>query len=289
MAEPTKKEKVVGYLNNVPIKPLSIDTLGYVMFTTDGVTEIKPNESQCLAYGYTYDKATGTCRAYNYNTAIFSQVRNETNKITGVGNVISDATQHSHILGDGNTNKGYSRNTFLLGEDNTINQYVNNSLSLGTKAVNTATNSIVLGGNSTDSVATKQSIQLLYGLQTTNGSNKSSFLNGVTDSFFAVPDNSIMYFHADIVAVRVGGTHATGALGDYGSWVERGVIINKSGVLSIKRERDNIKSNGTITNWLPTTIVNGTNFAVRVRGYADMTIEWASNVTFTQITTGVTL
>ena len=289
MAAPTKLPKVVGYLNNVPIKPLSIDTLGYVMFTTDGVTEIKPNESQCLAYGYTYDKATGTCRAYNYNTAIFSQVRNETNKITGVGNVISDATQHSHILGDGNTNNGYSRNTFLLGENNTINQYVNNSLSLGTKAVNTATNSIVLGGNSTDSVATKQSIQLLYGLQSTDGSNKSSYLNGITDSLFAIPDNSIMYFHADIVAVRVGGIHATGSVGDYASWVERGVIINKSGVVSINRERDIIKSSGTVTGWLPTAIVNGTSFAVRVKGHADMTIEWASNVTFTQITTGVTL
>ena len=277
------------YLTGFTVKPASISALGYVMFTTDGVTEIKPNESQCLAYGYTYDKATGTCRAYNYNTAIFSQIRNETNKITGVGNVISDATQHSHILGDGNTNNGYSRNTFLLGENNTINQYVNNSLSVGTKAVNTATNSIVLGGNSTESVAPKQSIQLLYGLQSTDGSNNNSYLNGIQGSLFAIPDNSIMYFHADIVAVRVGGVHTHGANGDFASWVEKGVIINKSGVVSIERVRDTIKSSGTVTGWIPTAIVSGTNFAMRVKGHTDMTIEWASDIKFTQIKTGVTL
>jgi len=138
-------------------------------------------------------------------------------------------------------------------------------------------------------VAPKQSIQLIYGLQTTDNTNNSSFLNSVTDSLFAIPDNSIMYFHADIVAVRVGGLSRTGAVGDYGSWVERGVIINKSGNVTINRERDTIKSSGVITNWQPTGIVSGTNFAMRVRGNTDMIIEWASNITFTEIKTGVEL
>lgn len=140
-------------------------------------------------------------------------------------------------------------------------------------------------------VAPRQSIQLLYSYQSTDGSNKSSFLNGITDSLFAIPENSVMYFHADVIAVRVGGTDTSGggAVGDYGSWVERGVIINKSGVLSISRERDTIKHSGHTTNWQPTGIVDGTNFAMRVRGHADMTIEWASNITFTEIKTGVAL
>jgi hypothetical protein len=98
-----------------------------------------------------------------------------------------------------------------------------------------------------------------------------------------------MYFHADIVAVRVGGTHAPGSPGDFASWVERGVIINKSRVLSIERERDTIKSSGTVTNWQPTAIVDGLNFGMRVRGHTDMVIEWASNITFTEIKTGVAL
>jgi len=97
-----------------------------------------------------------------------------------------------------------------------------------------------------------------------------------------------MYFHADILAVRVGGTGA-GSAGDFASWVERGVVINKSGTLSIERERDTIKSSGTVTNWRPTTTVDGTNFIIDVRGATDVTIEWASNIRFTQIKTGVAL
>jgi hypothetical protein len=135
----------------------------------------------------------------------------------------------------------------------------------------------------------RQSIQVLYGTQTTNGTNTVSYLNNTTDKLLAIPENAVMYFHADVIAVRVGGTHATGNLGDYASWVERGVIINESGTLSISRERDAIKSNGTVTNWQPTAIVSGTNFAMRVRGHTDMTIEWCSNITFTQIKTSVAL
>ena len=55
-----------------------------------------------------------------------------------------------------------------------------------------------------------------------------------------------MYFHADVLAVRVGGT-GTGNAGDFLSWVERGVVINKSGVLSIARERDTIQGSGNVT------------------------------------------
>ena len=134
----------------------------------------------------------------------------------------------------------------------------------------------------------RQSIQVIYGIQTTNGTNTISYLNNTTDKLLAVPENAIMYFHADVIAVRVGGT-GTGNLGDYASWVERGVIINESGTLSVSRERDAIKSNGTVSNWQPTGIASGTNFAMRVRGATNVTIEWCSNITFTQIKTGVAL
>ena len=34
-----------------------------------------------------------------------------------------------------------------------------------------------------------------------------SYLNNVTDNYFyLIPDNTAMYFHADVLAVRVGGT-----------------------------------------------------------------------------------
>ena len=97
-----------------------------------------------------------------------------------------------------------------------------------------------------------------------------------------------MYFHADCLAVRVGGT-GVGTIGDYASFVQRGVVINKSGVLSINSERDAIKSSGTVTLWRTTGNISGTNFYIGVRGATDVTIEWCCNIRFTQIKTGVTL
>ena len=129
----------------------------------------------------------------------------------------------------------------------------------------------------------------MYGKQTTSASTLASNLNNTAASYFVVPDNTIIYFHASCLAVRVGGTSASGAPGDYLSLIERGVVINKSGVLSIQRERDVIKSSGTTSGWVATASISGTNFYVAVRGANNMTVEWACDIKLTQIKTGVTL
>jgi len=283
------KVPTIPYLSGFDVKPSSTSVLGVVTFT-DGTNDITPNQVQCEAYGYTYNKADGTCSTFRYNTNLNRSFSNESNKVQGANNTTETGTNNTLIIGQNNTVKGLSRNNIIVGNKNEIANGVNNANVYGTLGEATADNSIVLGGNvATDLLGERQSIQVIYGTQTTNGTNTVSYLNNTTDKLLAVPENAVMYFHADVIAVRVGGTHATGNVGDYESWVERGVIINKSGTLSIERERDAIKSSGTTTNWQPTGIVSGTNFAMRVRGHTDMTVEWCSNITFTQIKTGVTL
>ena len=278
----------IPYLTGYIVKPNSISGLGVVTYT-DGTNEVVPNQLQCEAYGYTYNKVLGTCSIFRYNTNLNSAVANENNKTYGAGNSTQTGTNNTLVMGENNTVRGFSRNSIITGNQNVISNGINNANVSGTLGEATADNTKVLGGNAfDDSLGERQSTQLLYGLQTTDGGNTLSFLNNTTDSYFAIPDNTVMYFHADVVAVRVGGT-AAGAVGDYGSWVERGVIINKSGVLSINRERDTIKSNGTTTGWQPTGTTSGTSFAMRVRGATNMIIEWASDIKFTQIKTGVTL
>jgi hypothetical protein len=289
----------ISYISGLSVKPLEVSETGLVTFTNGSMTTgeviepipITPNQLQCEAYGYTYNQITGTCSAFRYNTNLNRNFNNVKNKTLGSGNITSAiGINNTLTIGENNKAGEVTRNNIITGSNNEIANGVNNVSVSGTLGEATADNSIVLGGNAgSDALGKRQSIQVLYGLQTTDGSNTSSFLNNTTDSLFAIPDNTVMYFHADVVAVRVGGTHATGSVGDFASWVERGVIINKSGVLSIERERDTIKSSGTVTNWQPTGIVSGTDFAMRVRGHADMTVEWASNITFTQIKTGVTL
>ena len=285
------KVPTIPYLSGFDVKPSSTSVLGVVTFT-DGTNDITPNQLQCEAYGYTYNKADGTCSTFRYNTNLNRSFSNESNKVQGANNTTETGTNNTLIIGQNNTVKGLSRNNIIVGNENEIANGVNNANVYGTLGEATADNSIVLGGNvATDLLGERQSIQVLYGTQTTNGTNTVSYLNNTTDKLLAVPENAVMYFHADVVAVRVGGTDTSGggAVGDFASWVERGVIINKSGTLSIERERDAIKHSGHTTNWQPTGIVSGTNFAMRVRGHADTTIEWCSNITFTQIKTGVTL
>ena len=281
-------DNLIPYLSGFTVKPASISALGVVGFT-NGTKEITPNQLQCEAYGYTYNKAEGTCTTFRYNTNLNRNVANENNRTYGSGNSTETGTNNTIVMGENNTVKGFSRNSIITGNQNEISNGINNTSVSGTLGEATADNTTVLGGNaSDDTLGERQSIHLMYGIQTLNATNTISFLNNTTDSLFAIPDNTVMFFHANIVAVRVGGT-AAGANGDFASWVERGVIINKSGTVTISRERDTIKSSGTVTGWIPTAIVSGTSFAMRVKGATNMTIEWASDIKFTQIKTGVTL
>ena len=271
------------------VKPESINLLGEVTYT-DGTNSITPNQKECEAYGYTYDEATGTCKAYMFNTNLNANVDNSNNVIRGKNNTTFSGTNNTYIMGENKIVRGLSRNNIVVGSNNEIDNSINNTTVLGTKGISTADNSIVLGGNAgSDILGERQTIQLMYGTQTTAGGSVDSYLNNVTNSFFVIPDNSIMFFHAYVLAVRVGGTAGEGAVGDYASFVERGVVINKSGTLSIQREKDTIKTSGVVTDWRPVANVSGTNIRLTVRGETNTTVEWNSTINFTEIKTGVTL
>jgi hypothetical protein len=278
----------IPYLKGYLIKPSAITTDGVVLFT-DGTNEVTPNQQQCEAYGYTYNQETGTCSTYTFTPKLGIDLINESNSVKGAGNSIETGTNNTYIMGEQNTVKGNSRNNIIVGAKNEIVNGVNNANVFGTLGEATASNSIVLGGNDlADNLGERQSIQLMYGVQTTDGTVVNSYLNNLTGSYLAIPDDTIMYFHADVIAVRVGGD-GTGNLGDYKSWVERGVVINESKTLSIQRERDTIKGAGTTTGWQPTGAVTGTNFTITCKAANSVTVEWACNITFTQIKTGVAL
>ena len=290
----------ISYIRGLSVKPLEVSAIGIVTFTNGSMTTgeviepipITPNQLQCEAYGYTYNQVDGTCSAFRYNTNLNRNFSNIKNKTYGARNTTETGTNNTLIMGENNTARSFTRNNIITGSNNEISNNVNNVNVLGTKGEATADNSLVIGGNAgADNLGERQSIQLMYGVQTTGSGTVDSYLNNLTGSYFEIPDNTIMYFNAEIVAVRVGhtGEAPTGDLGDYASFIERGVVINKSGTLSINRERDAIKSSGTVTLWRPTAAVDGTNFVIDIRGAADVTIEWAANITFTQIKTGVTL
>ena len=278
----------IPFLTGFTVKPLSVSAIGVVSFT-DGAREITPNQLQCEAYGYTYNKASGTCSIFRFNTNLIRSFNNSNNSTKGSQNVTETGTNNTLIMGESNTVKGFSRNNIIIGSNNEIANGVNNANVFGTFGEATADNSIVLGGNaSTDILGKRQAIQLIYGTQTTDGIDAYSYLNGITDSFFVVPENTAIMFEADILAVRVGGTGA-GAVGDFKTWIETGVVINKSGTLSVDSSTISHSSSGTTGGWDAVSTVSGTNYIMSVEGVEDKTIDWVSNIRFTQLKTGVTL
>jgi len=67
-----EKVYTIPYLKGFEVKPLSVTGLGTVVFTSgdsEGVPiEVIPNQIQCESYGYTYNRVTGTCSVFRYNT-----------------------------------------------------------------------------------------------------------------------------------------------------------------------------------------------------------------------------
>ena len=278
----------IPFLTGFTVKPLSVSGLGVVSFT-DGAREITPNQLQCEAYGYTYNKASGTCSIFRFNTNLNRSFNNSNNSTKGSQNVTETGTNNTLIMGESNTVKGFSRNNIIIGSNNEIANGVNNANVFGTFGEATADNSIVLGGNAgTDILGKRQAIQLLYGVQTTGADAVDSYLNGITGSYFVVPENTAIMFEADILAVRVGGT-GSGAVGDFKTWIETGVVINKSGTLSVDSSTISHSSSGTTGGWDAVSTVSGTNYIMSVEGVEDKTIDWVSNLRFTQLKTGVTL
>ena len=152
----------VPFIQGFRVRPATTSTLGTVTFT-DGVNAIIPNQRQCEAYGYTYDKASGTCSAFRYNTSIANALQNENNNVQGSGNVTERGTNNTYIMGENNTVRGLSRNNIVVGNQNQIANSINNANVYGTLGEVTATNSIVLGGNAgTDTLGERQAIQLNY-------------------------------------------------------------------------------------------------------------------------------
>ena len=278
----------IPFLKGFTVKPLSVSALGVVSFT-DGAREITPNQLQCEAYGYTYNKAAGTCSIFRFNTNLIRSFNNSNNSTKGAQNVTETGTNNTLIMGESNTVKGFSRNNIIIGSNNEIANGVNNANVFGTFGEATADNSIVLGGNAgTDILGKRQAIQLLYGVQTTGADAVDSYLNGITGSYFVVPENTAIMFEADILAVRVGGT-GSGAVGDFKTWIETGVVINKSGTLSVDSSTISHSSSGTTGGWDAVSTVSETNYIMSVEGVEDKTIDWVSNLRFTQLKTGVTL
>ena len=282
----------MNYLKGYTIKPYEINSIGEVIFTDGTNDEIRANQLQCQAYGYTYDIASGTCMASRPNINLARTLNNINNKFNGVGNSTQLGSNTIQINGTNNTTEGFNNNCFISGINNTIANGINNATVVGTLAEATATNSIVLGGNSDgDALGTRQNITLMFGVQTTNNVVTNTSLSNTTvgQRNFEIPLNSIITFQTETVAVRTGGSGG-GSVGDFKAFIETGAAVcNSAGAITLDKSRTIIANVGTTSGWLSDVAVSGTSFVQQVKGANNRTIEWATTMRITQLKTNVDL
>ena len=273
---------MTDYLKGYAVKPDSISYSGTVIFT-DGTNYLQPNQQQCEAYGYRYDSSSGACVAYEHSAFVERNVLNSNNKIQGAKNTIESGVENGMINGNSHTIRRQSNNNIITGLGNEVKADVDNNIILGTRGRSTVTNSLVIGGNKgSDTIIERQSMTFMYGVLTTDNSTTDAWVNNTTDSYFVPETNSAFYFQSETLALRVGGS-AGGSSGDFKAWVERGVVLNDNGTLSINRSRTSPASSGTTTGWSPINAVSGTNFRQTVKGATNMNIEWVSTIRITQL------
>jgi hypothetical protein len=283
------------YLPGYTIKPYNTTILGEVMFTDGTNNEIRANQTTCEAYGYTYDRASDSCSAFNYSTKLVQQGNNVNNTINGFANTTRTGTNTVQINGTNNTTKGFNNDCFINGSDNELANGVNNSIVLGRLADATANNSVVLGGNAIDdTVGERQSITIIFGITTADNNLTRAYVNNTAaETGFEVPDNSLVLFETQTIAVRVGypggGAAPPGAVGDRKCFTDVGTVISKEGVLSIVTASTTVTDVGTTSGWASTVGVSGTQLVQGVTGGEDINVKWATTMRITQLKALVTL
>jgi len=280
----------IPYIKDFEIKPNAISADGVVTFT-DGTNNVTPNQLQCERYGYTYDNTTRTCRAFLYKREINVVSKFASNNVQGDDNTIVQGANNTYVMGEKNQIQTGSRNNIVVGTNNVMNTKIKNSAMFGVGANGVIDGAMIFGGNSlTERAGTRQTITLMYGCETTGGTTRDSFINNTELKFFQPEVNRVYYFQSETLAVRVGGSSASGSIGDFKAWVERGVVVcDNSGNLSIDRSRTSPASSGAVSGWSPINAVSAPNFRQTVTGATDMTINWVSTIRFMQIFSGASI
>ena len=265
----------IPYLNGYLVKPSFISESGIAYFT-DGTNDILPNQQQCEAYGYTYDKETGTCRAFTYSANLERNFVNENNFVKGSGHTIETGTNTTQIMGENNTVKGLSRNNLIIGSNNQIDNGVNNATVIGTYGRAERDGEFVIGGGgfSGSGVGKSQASTITLTGTTTDATGTNLLVNGEVGKTIIDREavtNSFQGFEANVMGVRTGGTAG-------GSPYDR-ILLRATGLVYLKIVDQSVAtlgSFGTVTGWTAEMAFSGTNdMLFQVTGAANMNISWS--------------
>ena len=269
------KVPIIPYLSGFDVKPSSTSVLGVVTFT-DGTNDITPNQLQCEAYGYTYDKASGTCSTFRYNTNLNRSFSNESNKFQGANNTTETGTNNTYIIGENNTVKGLSRNNIVVGNQNEIANGVNNASVFGNYGLAERQGEVVIGGGGCSGAGKgyAQSSTITLTGTTTDATATNLFVNGDSSTTIIARSSTSSFqgFEATVIGVRTGGSAGSGAVNDRVCLRITGLAFLKA----IDQSSTDLGKYGTTGGWAAEMVFSGTNdMLFAVTGAANMNISWS--------------
>jgi hypothetical protein len=269
------------FLNGYSVKPASVDELGIVTFT-DGTIEVTPNQQQCEAYGYTYDRASGTCKAFTYSTSLGKSLNNQSNYVRGANNTTETGTNNTHIMGESNTVKGLSRNNIIVGSNNEIANGVNNAAVFGNYGLAQRPGEVVIsgGGFSGTGKGYAQSSYITLTGTTTNAAPTSLFVNGDSATTIIARSKKLFTgFEANTVGIRTGGINTSGAVNDR-------ILIRTTGLVyttSVNQSRTTLGHFGTVGTFIANIAFSGSDMLFQVEGATNMDISWSCTLNLYEV------
>ena len=268
------------FLNGYSVKPATVGGTGIVTFT-DGTNAVTPNQKQCEAYGYTYNKDTGTCRAFTYSTTLQNSLISEGNIIKGQDNIVMMGTGNTHIVGETNLVNGDSRNNIIVGNNNEIANGVNNAAVFGNYGLAQRSGEVVIsgGGFSGTGKGYAQSSYITLTGTTTNGSSTALFVNGDSaTTIIARSKNLFTGFEAKVIGVRTGGT-AGGNVNDRILLKAEGIVYTTTAT----QTRTTLASLGTTVGWDAQIAISGSDMLFKVTGALNMNISWSCTLNLYEV------
>ena len=255
------KVRTIPFLTGYTVKPAAISAIGTVTFT-DGTNDVTPNQLQCEAYGYTYNKVTGTCSTFRYNTNLNRSFANENNKTFGSNNTTETGTNNTLVIANG----------------------VNNAAVLGTYGIAEREGEVVFGGGgfSGAGIGNSQSSTISLSGTTTNGTATNLFVNGnsATTIIARSSTSSFQGFEATVIGVRTGGSAASGNVNDRICLRVTGIVYLKA----VDQSSTDLGKFGTTGGWASEMAFSGTNdMLFQVTGAADMNISWSVTLNIYEI------
>ena len=260
------------------IKPKEVLTNGEVIFT-DGTNDVRSNQITCEAYGYNWGGKSQKCFAYRHNSKVHTSFSNTTNQLQGAENNIEKGSGTTIINGNKNTVKSNSRNNLINGESNEVGTDIQNAVVFGKFGKVLRKAEVVIGGGLGLGLAQSSIVQLSG--TSTNTTPTHLTIQGFTDEFIPLQNNSILSFEAKVIGMVSGGS--SGTVGHYIYQEIIGVVRTDNAYdREFSQSTTTIASDGTTGS---AVMANPTsqNISVQVTaGGENINIEWFASVQLTE-------